>query len=133
LGNSRDLAGRYLAVSAVNFTGHQILLFLANSVWGWGGGWANVFAACTMAVPAYLLSRRWVWGVGGRHDLRGEVLPFWGITLLGLAVSTALAASADRIFGAGLLVNLASLGGYFVVWVAKFFLLDRLFTHQRAG
>ena len=121
------MATRYLAVSAFNFSGHQALLFLANSVWGWPGGLANLFAACVMSVPAYLLSRAWVWEVNGRHDMRRQVLPFWIITLVGLVVSTAMAAAADRMFGAGLAVNIASLIGYFIVWVGKFFLLDRLF------
>jgi putative flippase GtrA len=121
------MATRYLLVSTFNFAGHQALLFLANSVWGWPGGGANVFAACVMSIPAYLLSRAWVWEVNGRHDVRRQVLPFWAITVAGLLVSTVLAASADALFGAGLAVNVASLIGYFIVWVAKFFMLDRLF------
>ncbi len=59
--------------------------------------------------------------------MRRQVLPFWAITFAGLVVSTLFAAVADRIFGAGIAVNIASLIGYFIVWVAKFFLLDRLF------
>jgi len=120
-------ATRYLLVSAFNFAGHQALLFLANSRWGWSGGVANIFAACVMSIPAYLLSRAWVWEVEGSHDMRRQVLPFWAITFFSLVVSTIFAAVADRVFGAGIAVNLASLTGYFIVWVAKFFLLDRLF------
>ncbi len=122
------MATRYLLVSAFNFSGHQLLLYLANSVWGWPGGVANMFAAAVMSIPAYLLSRAWVWEVNGRHDMRRQVLPFWAITVAGLVVSTGMAAVADAVFGAGLAVNLASLIGYFIVWVAKFFLLDRLFA-----
>ncbi len=122
------MARRYLLVSAFNFTGHQTFLYLANSVWGWSGGVANMFAAGVMSIPAYLLSRAWVWEVNGRHDVRRQVLPFWAITVAGLVVSTGMAAGADAAFGAGLAVNFASLIGYFIVWVAKFFLLDRLFA-----
>ncbi len=121
-------ATRYLMVSAFNFVGHQTFLFLANSVWGWSGGIANMFAAIVMSVPAYLLSRAWVWEVEGGHDMRRHVLPFWAIMLAGLVVSSLFAAAADRSFGAGIAVNIASLIGYFIVWVAKFFLLDRLFS-----
>ncbi len=122
------MAGRYVAVSAFNFAGHQILLYIANSVWGWEGGWANMFAACVMAGPAYVLSRTWVWELDGKHDFQRHVLPFWAIAIAGLALSTLLAAVADAAFGAGLAVNVASLVGYFVIWVAKFFLLDRVFV-----
>ncbi len=125
--------GRYVGVSTINFVGHQVLLYLSNSVWGWQGGWANVFSACVLSLPAYLLSRAWVWEIDGKHDLRSEVLPFWTIAVVGLFVSTLFAAIADRTFGAGLAVNLASLLGYFIVWIAKFFLLDRIFVAQAAA
>lgn len=121
------LALRYVAVSAVNIVNHQILLNVANSVWGWGGGVSNVFAAVVASVPAYLLSRYWVWEVRGANSLRAEVLPFWIIALAGLVLSTALAEMADRTFGSGIWVALASLFGYFVVWVLKFIVLDRIF------
>ena len=127
------MATRYVLVSAFNFAGHQAFLFLANSVWGWPGGVANIFAACVMSIPAYLLARAWVWEVDGRHDMRRHVLPFWAITFAGLVVSTVFAAIADSAFGAGIAVNLASLVGYFIVWVAKFFLLDRLFSGASAA
>ncbi|MFV0257886.1 MAG: GtrA family protein [Acidimicrobiales bacterium] len=129
----RLIAGKYLAVSAVNLVNHQLLLFLANSIWGWPGGWSNVFAAVLAAVPAYLLSRYWVWEVRGGHSLRGEVIPFWTIALLGLALSTVLAQAADQLFGSGLWVALASLTGYGVVWVVKFAVLDGLFTRSLAA
>ncbi len=126
-------ASRYLAVSVINIVNHQALLYLANSVWHWAGGWANVFAAMVAAIPAYLLSRAWVWEISGRHDWRTEVLPFWIIALLGMGVSSVFAEMADRWFGAGLVVNLASLVGYFLVWIAKFFLLDKVFVRRNAS
>ncbi len=126
---------RYLAVSLLNVANHQILLWLANSVWGWSGGWANTFAASVSAVPAYWLSRHWVWEVdrGQRHSWRAEILPFWTLALLGLVVSSTMAELADNYAGAGIWVNLASLAGYFGVWVAKFVLLDLIFSRSRNG
>ncbi len=122
------LAGRYAAVSILNVLNHQILLNLANSGWGWSGGRANVFAAVISAIPAYYLSRQWVWKVQGAHSVRNEIAPFWILSLLGLVVSTVLAETADRLFEAWYWVAGASLFGYFVVWVAKFVILDRLFN-----
>lgn len=124
------VATRYIAVSVINTLNHQGLLFVANSVWGWTGGWANVFAACLAAVPAYLLSRAWVWEVSGKHNWRTEILPFWLIALVGMGVSTLFAELADRWTGAGVWVNVASLAGYFVVWIGKFFVLDKLFIEE---
>ena len=129
LSTRRLVATRYIVVSLLNVVNHQVLLYLANSGWGWGGGRSNVFAAVLAAIPGYLLSRYWVWEVRGNNSFRTEILPFWTIALLGLLVSTGLAEAADRVFGAGLAVALASLFGYFVIWVLKFIVLDRLF-HQ---
>ena len=128
LGDSESPVLRYLAVSVVNIFNHQTLLFIAHAVWGWGGGWANIFAATVSAVPAYFLSRAWVWKRTGGHSWRAEVVPFWGIALVGLVVSSASAETADRVFDSTLAVQVASLVGYLIVWIAKFFLLDRLFT-----
>jgi len=124
----KGVAAKYLAVSMFNVISHQLVLFAGNTVWGWSGGWANVLAAVVTALPAYLLSRYWVWDLRGPASLRAEVVPFWGIALVGLAVSTGLAESADRLFGTGIAVAIGSLLGYFMVWVAKFLLLDSLFT-----
>ncbi len=118
---------RYGAVSAVNIVGHQSILFVANSIGGMPGGPANALAATIMCLPAYLLSRNWVWNVDGEHSLRGQVVPFWVITIIGLVVSTVMAAAAQAMSGSGLVVNVAAFAGYFFVWIAKFFILERLF------
>jgi putative flippase GtrA len=130
--SKRPVAGKYLAVSILNVVNHQILLNLANSGWGWSGGTSNLFAAVSAAIPAYLLSRRWVWEIRGAHSFRSELLPFWVIALVGLALSTSLAELADRAIGSGLAVAMASLAGYGVVWVVKFLVLDGLFAHAAA-
>ncbi len=124
------LAGRYLALSALNVVNHQVVLFVGNSVLGLSAGVANVIAATVAAVPAFIISYRWVWRSEG--DPRSQIVPFWLIALAGLAVSTGMAIGAERAFGAGLAVNAAAFVGYFFVWVAKFFLLDRLFRAEEA-
>ena len=121
---------RYGAVSVFNILCHQFLLNLANSGWGWSGGVANVFAAVLTAIPGYVLSRRWVWGVRGPHSVRQEIVPFWSLALVGLVVSTTLAEGADRVLGSGIWVALGSLVGYFVVWMAKFVILERMFDRS---
>jgi len=120
--------GRYLIVSVVNVVNHQLLLQLAVNMFGWGGGVANAFAAATAAFPAYWLSRRWVWSVEGPSSLRHEILPFWGLALAGLVVSSVLAEAADRVFDHPLMISVGSVAGYTIVWVAKFLFLNRIFT-----
>lgn len=129
-GLGEGVALRYVVVSVLNVVNHQILLNIANSGWGWSGGIANVFAAVIAAIPAYLLTRYWVWNVRGSHSLREEIVPFWALSLAGLALSSGLAEGADRVFGAGIAVATASMIGYFVVWIGKFLILDRLFADR---
>ena len=64
--------------------------------------------------------------------MRSEVIPFWGIALLGLVVSSLMAEAADRLFDHRLMISVGSLAGYFIVWVVKFLLLDQLFDRSRA-
>jgi len=125
----RSAAGRYLAMSVLTLASHQVVLAVANSGWGWGGGVANTFAAMVVAVPGYLASRHWIWeSPRGRHSLRGEIIPFAAVATVGLVVTTLLAEAADRAFGSGLPVLAGSILGSGLVWVAKFLALEKLFV-----
>lgn len=121
---------RYMIVSVFNIVSHQAILFVANSLWGWSGGSANVLAASIVCVFAYFLNRNWVWASEGSHSFRRQILPFWATIIVGLIVSTALSAGAEARFGSGLAVNLASFVGYGFVWVGKFFVLSRVFGNS---
>ncbi len=127
-GISGSVVVRYLITSGINVINHQLLLQLAVRWWGWSGGAANVFAALVAVIPAYLLSRYWVWDVQGKPSLRNEVIPFWAIAALGLVASTASAELADRAFDSDLIISLGSLAGYVLVWVLKFLVLNHLFA-----
>lgn len=127
LGADGGIVFRYVATSVVNVVNHQILLWMALRWWGWSGGVANAFAAMIAVIPAYLLSRYWVWEISGAHSLRREIGPFWIIAILGLVLSTIAAEAADRLFGVDVIISAASLAGYFVVWVMKFVVLSFLF------
>jgi putative flippase GtrA len=115
---------RYSAVSAIAFPVTQVLLVICSVGLGWSGVVSNVVAVSLMAIPAYILNRYWVWGKTDKNNLRTEILPFWGVTLLGLLLSTAFAAYADRAFDSPFAVNLANAFGFGTVWVFKYLLLD---------
>ena len=117
---------RLCGVSVFNLVFGQSLLFFFHSVMDWPGWIANVLSVVISAVPAYLLSRHWVWQKRGRNSFRTEVLPFWSMALLGLLISTAAVAFVDGRFDGALPVQLASVGSFGFVWVIKFFLLDRV-------
>jgi hypothetical protein len=72
-----------------------------------------------------------VWNVDGRVSLRREILPFWVFTGAGLALSTWLVALAEEHSDSTLLVMIASLGGFGILWVAKFLFLDQVMFGKR--
>ncbi len=116
---------RYSMTSAVGVVVGQGLLLVLSGPLGWPGVASNLTAVAVSSVPVYLIYRGWVWRRRGRNSLLTEVLPFWLMTLLGLVVSTAFVALADQRSDSPLVYVLASSAGFGVVWVAKFFVLDR--------
>lgn len=125
-GGRGALAIKYSMVSVVGVTTTQSLLLLFVEILDRDPTWSNVVAVSLTAVPVFVLNKRWVWSRDGRISVRREVLPFWLFTLAGLALSTGLVALATRYSDATLLVMAASLGGFGLLWVAKFLFLDQV-------
>lgn len=118
---------RFGAVSAFNVILGQILLFGAQVLLSWPPVVANVFSVSVGAVPAYVLSRYWVWEKRGKNHVMREVVPFWTLALIGFAVSTAAVWYVDTHWSPSpLTINLTNLTAFGVVWMAKFVVLDRV-------
>jgi len=128
---------RYSLVSVVSVIVSQIVLFVAQSFWS--ARTSNIIAVCVSAVPSYYLNRAWAWGKTGKSHLMKEIVPFWGLALLGLIFSTWAAdyaetnahhvTSSDLV--ARLIVNGAALAAFGILWVGKFFIFNKLmFAHQ---
>ena len=116
---------RFAGVSVIGVMVTQVLLFVFSGPLSWDAVASNVAATMLAAVPVYLLNRRWVWGKRGPHSVAREIVPFWSYTLLGLGVSTAMVAAADRIWGSVAAVMLANLAAWGLLWLGKFVLLER--------
>lgn len=123
---------RFGAVSAFNVVFGQSLLLAAQTVFGWSAVGSNIFSVTVSAIPAYLLSRYWVWQKRGKNHFLKEVLPFWTLALLGFGLSTLAVWFVDRQWDPHpLIINLTNLVAFSVVWITKFFVLDRvLFKHE---
>lgn len=117
---------RYAGVSVVGVICGQSLLLLFYRGVGLGAAQANVLAVTIATVPSYLLNRAWVWGKSGTHSVRAEIVPFWGMAFLGLALSTVLVHFAEQASGSWVLVNGANLAAFGSLWIAKYLLLDRV-------
>ena len=117
---------RYSAVSIVAVPITQAVLLFFQYGMGWNGLQANTMAVAITIVPVYVMNRYWVWGKRDKNNFVTEILPFWGMTLLGLLVSTLCVAYADSHFESPLMVNVANAFGFGLVWILKFAVLDRM-------
>lgn len=130
---------RYGVASVVNVVIGEAILALAFGWLHWSARSAAVLAAVLAAGPAYWLARRWVWGRSGRSHLVREVLPFWGLALAGLALTTWAAGVGEALgVDAGLgrpgqtaLVMAAVLAASAAFWVVRFVLLNRVLFADR--
>ena len=126
------LAIRYTMVSLFGVVFTQLELAIAVGLLDLDPTRSNVVAVMICAIPVFFLNKRWVWNVDGKISLRREIIPFWVFTGAGLLLSTLLVSLAEDISDSTLLVMLASLGGFGVLWVAKFLFLDQImFGHSQ--
>lgn len=127
---------KYTMVSAVSTIVSFGVLFLVFGVFKlWGEVASTVFANAAATLPSYWLNRKWVWGKGGRSHLTKEIIPFWSLSAIGIAVSILGAAAAKHIgkvhhlghteqTALVLLANLVSFGFF---WVLKFMIFNKMF------
>jgi len=130
-GGRGALAIKYSMVSVIGVTITQTLLVIFVGFLDQHPTWSNVTAVMLTAVPVFFLNKRWVWSHDGKVSFRREILPFWVFTGAGLALSTGLVSLAHRVSDSTLLVMAASVGGFGILWVAKFLFLDQvMFGHS---
>lgn len=132
-------AARCLAVSVATTVLSAVVLVALAVGLGVPAAYANVVAVCCGIPLSYIANRRWVWRRGGRASVRREVVPFWVMNVLALAISTAAVAAAgawSRAWPAAWRASAlegASLAVYAALWVAQFVVLDRWLFGTRAA
>lgn len=102
---------------------------------------ASLLTSAILTLPNFFANRHFVWRVESKDNMRTQVLVFWVAAMLGVTFATGLtyvveqatvdSASLTR----KLLVVVAQLTGFGIVWVIRYLVLDRwLFkiTHDGA-
>jgi putative flippase GtrA len=127
---------KYAGVSVVSTIVSQLTLILLFGVYHvMSEVPANIVANVLATIPSYVLNRRWVWGKSGKSHFWKEVAPFWILSFVGLAFSSLavwLAGEFARAhhlhhFGTSVLVNLANLLSFAILWIVKFVIYNKLF------
>ncbi|MBU6496301.1 MAG: GtrA family protein [Acidobacteria bacterium] len=89
-------------------------------------------------LPSYYLTRAWAWGKRGRSHWRREVIPYWSLSLIGIAFAMLGAAWVKEYIHDHhyqhvvntLLVTGMNLVSFAIFWVLKILLFNRIFhTH----
>jgi putative flippase GtrA len=117
---------RYCGVSVVNVVTGITTLAVCLDVFEMQRVAANVTAWMVSTVPAYLLSRYWVWQQRGANSVRSELAPFWILALVGLVFSTLCVWVAGFFTESTLALIAVNFCAYGVVWVAKYLVIERL-------
>ncbi len=117
---------RYSLVSVVAVGVSQLVLIVCSGLLDWPAVPSNLMAVSIGSIPSYSLNRSWVWGKRGGNHLWREVVPFWGFALLGLVFSTLLVYLAARWSDSTVVLSIANLTAFGILWVAKYLFLDAL-------
>jgi putative flippase GtrA len=113
----------YSLVSVIAVSVSQAVLVLCHGVFGLDAVPSNIIAVAAGTIPSYELNRTWVWGKSGKSHLWKEVVPFWSLAFLGLALSTVTVAIVEDHNDSTIAIAAANLAAFGVLWVGKFLLL----------
>ncbi|WP_420639825.1 GtrA family protein [Candidatus Poriferisocius sp.] len=116
---------RYCGTSAVGVLLGQTILRVGYDLFGWSGLVSNLVAFLIANIPVYHLNRSWVWDRYGRSRWGREVLPFWLVSVAGLALSSLTVGLVDYRTDNGWFITAASVGAFGTVWLVKYAVCDR--------
>jgi putative flippase GtrA len=128
---------RFASVSAVAIVVNQITLFVCYLLLGWDkkDSVRSLLAAFVLSgFASYVLNRRWVWGRSGRSSFRREIVPFWGIGLIQLAISVPFVNWAQQevesVYSNKLLRTVIFMGlnlvVYGIMWIGKYMIFNKV-------
>ena len=127
---------RFTAVSVISTGVSFVTLFLVFGVFKvWTQVPSTIFANAVATIPSYNLNRKWAWGKSGRSHLMKEILPFWSMSAVGIAVSVVGAQAARHVsvkhhlphLEQTIIVLTANVLSFAIFWVLKLLLFNRLF------
>lgn len=122
---------RYAGVSLVFVPLGQVLVQVFHWVFKVSDAIAVLITACILTIPNYFANKLLVWRDTSKENLRTQILVFWVAAMLGTALAMAFVTLADRLAEGssdvvqGSALFIAQLTGYGIVWIARYFFLDR--------
>jgi putative flippase GtrA len=123
---------RFGSVSAISTVVGIVSLGIFIGLLGYPVVWSNILAKGIAVIPAFELSRRWVWAQSGKRSILRQALPFALFSFAGLILSTiAVHLAVDATAHSSRLIHtataeLASIASYIPLLLIQFMLCDRV-------
>jgi putative flippase GtrA len=130
---------RYSATSMICVVISTAILTFLVGVLRWHAFGASLTSTAISTLPSYELNRKWAWGKTGKGHLWREVVPFWTLAFIGLAISTWASVEAESVAKHHnfphllhtIAVDGAFIGAFGVLWIGKFIIFNKvLFVHH---
>ncbi len=124
---------RYAAVAAAFLPMSQGLIQLLG-LWLHDYTVASFVGAAIATGPNFLANKYLVWQATSAENLRNQILMFWMIVMLAVSLATFFTYLVDHAMEGqttavrGAAVFFAQVVGFGIVWVGRFFILDRWFS-----
>ncbi|HYU85672.1 MAG TPA: hypothetical protein VEK80_12790 [Kribbellaceae bacterium] len=118
---------RYSALSLITVPVGYTVLLIARHFIHINAGLLNLAVGMVLTPPSFALYRSLVWRKGSGRGVAAEMFSFWQTVVAGALVSSATIAITDALFAAnGAVIVLAGLVGQGIVFIARFFWLDKV-------
>jgi putative flippase GtrA len=127
---------RFASVSVISTVVSYVFITLfVDTGWVSDAVTATIYGNLIATVPSYQLNRSWTWGKKGRSHIRKEVIPFWALSLAGIAFSVVGAIVAKNIVNShhlhrplsAFVVATFNVFSFAVFWVLKLWFFNRIF------
>jgi putative flippase GtrA len=127
---------RYAGISVVFVPLGQVLiqifaLFIHNRHGDGNFTAASLISAAILTFPNFYCNKRWVWRDVKSDNLRTQIVVFWTAAMLGVGLATLLTYWVEEMTKGkahlfqSLCVFAAQIVGFGVVWVGRYFILDK--------
>ncbi len=136
LEHSRTDAGRkqirYALVSIIFVPMGQVFVQTFHWTTSWPNYQSILVTACILTIPNYYANKLYVWRDTSKANLHTQIIVFWIAAMLGTGAAMGLADLADHLttdsskLVQAIWLFIAQLAGYGVIWVGRYFFLDKI-------
>lgn len=123
---------KYFAVTVGCYASGQLLLALFLYL-DMSAFWANTISFLLVVGPNYIGNRYWVWALRSKNSIKGEIVPFWALNVLGYVVSTVAVMWAESAGWPKWAIVASSTVAFGIVWLLKLFVFEKFMFGKRAA